>query len=167
MMDSNDTMITNQDMQTLSRRELLKALAAGGGALAAAAFLPEKWSSPLVNAGVLPAHAQGTPNSPYVVTLQGFEMLPWTAPRIQDLYKAEISWTPCTDFKPEDYQITYGGQNGVLDGVVELLPNDTTPPWCGARVTFHTDSAPVGDMLTINVMFTHTCVRGFTESTAG
>jgi hypothetical protein len=44
----------------LSRRELLKALAAAGGALGAAAFLPGKWTKPLVEAGVLPAHAQGT-----------------------------------------------------------------------------------------------------------
>ncbi len=45
---------------TLSRRELLKILAAGGGELAATAFLPEKWLKPVVETGVLPAHAQAT-----------------------------------------------------------------------------------------------------------
>ena len=49
-----------QDRQALSRRELLKALAAGGGALAAAAFLPGKWLKPKVGVGYLPAHAQST-----------------------------------------------------------------------------------------------------------
>ncbi len=40
----------------LSRREMLKTLAAGSGALAAA-FLPERWAKPVVQTGVLPAHA--------------------------------------------------------------------------------------------------------------
>ncbi len=44
---------------SLPRRNLLKALAAGG-ALAAAAFLPEGWAKPAIEAGVLPAHAQST-----------------------------------------------------------------------------------------------------------
>ena len=51
---------TTPEENTLSRRELLKALAAAGGALGAAAFLPGKWTKPLVEAGVLPAHAQAT-----------------------------------------------------------------------------------------------------------
>lgn len=44
----------------MTRRDLLKILAASGGALAAAAFLPARWSKPLVAAGVLPVHAQST-----------------------------------------------------------------------------------------------------------
>jgi hypothetical protein len=46
--------------QELSRREVLKALAAIGGAAAASALLPERWVKPVVEAGVLPAHAQST-----------------------------------------------------------------------------------------------------------
>jgi len=38
----------------------LKALVASGGALAAAAFLPSHWTSPVLHAGVLPALAQGS-----------------------------------------------------------------------------------------------------------
>ncbi len=44
----------------INRREALKALAAAGGALTAAAFLPGQWAKPLVESGVLPAHAQGS-----------------------------------------------------------------------------------------------------------
>ena len=46
--------------QELSRREVLKALAAIGGAAAASALLPERWVKPVVEAGVVPAHAQST-----------------------------------------------------------------------------------------------------------
>jgi hypothetical protein len=50
--------------QELSRREVLKALAAIGGAAAASSFLPEKWVKPVVETGVLPAHAQSSVCSP-------------------------------------------------------------------------------------------------------
>ena len=50
--------------QELSRREALKALAAIGGAAAASALLPEKWVQPVVEAGIVPAHAQ---SSDYIV----------------------------------------------------------------------------------------------------
>lgn len=42
----------------LSRRRLLKALVAAGGATAALTALPGKWFKPVVEVGVLPAHAQ-------------------------------------------------------------------------------------------------------------
>jgi hypothetical protein len=44
--------------KSLSRRELLKAMTALGGAAVASSFLPEKWVKPEVGSGVLPAHAQ-------------------------------------------------------------------------------------------------------------
>ena len=46
--------------EQITRREVLKTIAAGGGALAAAAFMPDKWTKPVVEAGVLPAHAQAS-----------------------------------------------------------------------------------------------------------
>jgi hypothetical protein len=46
--------------QILSRREVLKALGIIGGAAAASTLLPEKWVRPLVEAGVVPAHAQSS-----------------------------------------------------------------------------------------------------------
>jgi hypothetical protein len=44
--------------QIKSRRELLKALAATGGAVAASGVLSGQWVKPVVEVGVLPAHAQ-------------------------------------------------------------------------------------------------------------
>ena len=45
---------------TLSRRRLLQAIAAAGGAVTASTLLPGEWLKPVVEAGVLPAHAQVT-----------------------------------------------------------------------------------------------------------
>ncbi|MFP4343216.1 MAG: twin-arginine translocation signal domain-containing protein [Anaerolineales bacterium] len=42
----------------ISRRRLLKALAAAGGAVAVSSMLPKNWEQPVVEGGVLPAHAQ-------------------------------------------------------------------------------------------------------------
>ena len=44
----------------ITRNQFLKMLIAGGGATAAAAFLPGKWLKPIVKVGVLPVHAQST-----------------------------------------------------------------------------------------------------------
>ena len=46
--------------QAPSRRRLLKALAGAGGVFAAGAFLPQKWTSPIVSRVIVPAHAQAT-----------------------------------------------------------------------------------------------------------
>ena len=45
---------------SISRREAIKALLATGGALAASTFIPGKWTTPVVQTGYVPAHAQGT-----------------------------------------------------------------------------------------------------------
>jgi hypothetical protein len=45
----------------MNRRRLLKTLAAAGGAAAASSLLPGKWARPLLEVGVLPAHAQISP----------------------------------------------------------------------------------------------------------
>lgn len=45
----------------ISRRRLLKIIAVAGGATAASTMLPNKWAKPVVEVGVLPAHAQVSP----------------------------------------------------------------------------------------------------------
>lgn len=53
-------MTSNTSHSSIDRRDLIKVLGASSGALVAAAFLPERWVKPSVNAGVLPAHAQAS-----------------------------------------------------------------------------------------------------------
>jgi hypothetical protein len=46
-----------------SRRKLLKSIAVGSGAVVAGKSMPESWSKPVVNAVMLPAHAETTDDS--------------------------------------------------------------------------------------------------------
>ena len=47
--------------EIISRRRLLKALAATGGAVSVSSLLPGKWVKPVVEVGMLPAHALVSP----------------------------------------------------------------------------------------------------------
>jgi hypothetical protein len=47
-----------REERTFNRRELLKAITAAGGAIVASTLLPGEWAKPVVEVGVLPAHAQ-------------------------------------------------------------------------------------------------------------
>ena len=55
--------MTNKESNE-SRRKLLKSIAAGSGAIVAGKSLPEKWTKPVVESVLLPAHAQSSPPSP-------------------------------------------------------------------------------------------------------
>ena len=51
--------------QTQGRRDVLKGgVVVGGAAVAAALSLPKKWTRPLVEAVIVPAHAQTSPGAP-------------------------------------------------------------------------------------------------------
>jgi hypothetical protein len=49
---------TSSETKTISRRRLLKIIAAAGGAVTASSMLPAEWVKPLVEIGMLPVHAQ-------------------------------------------------------------------------------------------------------------
>lgn len=51
-------MPSDEKDQSISRRDLLKAAIAAGGAVSVTSIVPEKWISPLIKGGVLPVHAQ-------------------------------------------------------------------------------------------------------------
>jgi hypothetical protein len=50
----------NHEEKIISRRRLLEILAATGGAITTSSVLPSQWTKPVVEVGVLPAHAQVT-----------------------------------------------------------------------------------------------------------
>ena len=130
--------VENEETQALSRRELLKVLTAAGSAIGAAAFLPAKWSKPLVEAGVLPAHAQGTmipeltisnlsvfplpgadaPNQPYGANFHFNDSLC----QVDDSAKLYVSASPCgaTFYNGQTIASAGGAINGTggCDGVV-------------------------------------------------
>src|SRR5688572_23142029 len=51
----------DNEVNQLSRRQALKALLAAGGAAGLSA-LPERWETPVLEIGLLPAHAQTSPS---------------------------------------------------------------------------------------------------------
>ncbi|MDM8528447.1 twin-arginine translocation signal domain-containing protein [Anaerolineales bacterium HSG24] len=59
-MEKQNNIVSTEETK-LGRRDLLKALAATSGAVMAASVLPGRWTQPVIESGVLPAHAQGSP----------------------------------------------------------------------------------------------------------
>jgi hypothetical protein len=51
--NNNDTIVNEK-----ARRKILKTIAGASGAIVAGGMLPDKWSRPMVDAALLPAHAQ-------------------------------------------------------------------------------------------------------------
>jgi len=57
-----------EDSRSISRRKLLKVMVGAAGA-AAVTTLPARWLKPIVDVGVLPAHAQLSGNDPRIMNL--------------------------------------------------------------------------------------------------
>ena len=90
------------DHSRISRGEAIKALAAAGGALTAGAFLPARWTRPLVESGVLPAHAQAS--CLYVLSYNPEPGL--CCPIDADTF-VKFTWTPAGT--PDNFSLYYGG----------------------------------------------------------
>lgn len=103
--------------QALSRRELLKVLAALGGAVTASSLLPEKWARPEIGAGALPAHAQAS-----LITDASCDYDP-VAPVEGDTIIAYITLTPPLPGIPLRL-VSY--LNGVEDYTSPILATDPT-----------------------------------------
>ena len=89
--------------QSLNRRELLKILAAAGGGLTAAAFLPGKWLKPVIEAGVLPVHAQAS----CILEIGGLEIT-----------------CDGLGYEPNPQMTHYTGRLNYSDSCCELTPNN-------------------------------------------
>ncbi len=98
----------------ISRRRLLKAMAATGGAVAASTLLPGKWAEPLVEAGLLPAHAQASPTPTPVLGTGDLQVT--------------VTWDTATDVdthvvEPDGTHVCYWRQQGTT---AELDVDDTS-----------------------------------------
>ncbi len=63
----NDVSEGHQEQESaVDRRQLLKAIIAAGGAVAASTLLSSRWVKPIIKTGVLPAHAQGSYPTPSI-----------------------------------------------------------------------------------------------------
>lgn len=67
MSDEKKIMETSKEdgtEQIKPRREALRKILISGGVIAGASFLPDKWTSPVVDFIAVPAHAQASPTFP-------------------------------------------------------------------------------------------------------
>jgi hypothetical protein len=65
-------------MSNESRRKILKSIAAGSGAVIAGKSLPDQWTKPIVDAALLPAHAQTSGCSSLVISMSWAALTPGT-----------------------------------------------------------------------------------------
>jgi len=112
---------------TISRRALLKALAAAGGAVAATTLLPGEWAKPVVKVGVLPVHAQGSDPSPTPT-----ETVAAPLAIITTCHAANVSGNPAIG--PTDTIETYADILPATDGIAlsrTITLNETGHPQNG------------------------------------
>lgn len=129
----NNQKQANVDKKRLSRRKLIKGMAAASGA-AAASFVPKKWLPPMVETAVLPAHAQGSnlpPTSCEITTGLFRASLTWDTNANLELHVYE----PCSfiDVAPVGFggpigdTIQHLGDNtdgSAPEEVVQIVPNE-------------------------------------------
>ena len=56
-----------------TRRNILKSMAIGSGAVASAKAVPDQWTKPVLNSLILPAHGQTSPTCEFNATAEVFE----------------------------------------------------------------------------------------------
>ena len=105
-----DSFTSAERSHNLNRRELLRVLAASGCALGAAGFLPGKWTKPLVQSGVLPAHAQST--QPLVCNFT-LDVVSYDFLEMGN-FVLHIMWAPAV--APTGFDLFVGGVAAVVDG---------------------------------------------------
>ncbi|MBN1148645.1 MAG: twin-arginine translocation signal domain-containing protein [Anaerolineales bacterium] len=139
----------DDNLLPLSRREALKALAASSGALAAAAFLPARWTRPVVQAGVLPAHAQASQ------CLYDIHFDEGGRGQLDNEWWAQIFGGPEWDVPPT-VCVTFGGEPAEIL-FITWLPTDG-PPYNGASVHFFRSPGAEGYEVEVCFTFSDNCM---------
>jgi len=136
-------------MSSTTRRKLIRSMLTGGGALVVGRNLPESWTRPVVDAVVLPAHAQlsccdvsgyycADGNFGYfemTVDAQGGVSVLWNPPGPDTPNENATTTVSCPDlsFDVPIGQTTMTGTftcGGQLSGVLNGLPYTTNPAVC-------------------------------------
>lgn len=107
----------------ITRRDMLKVMLAGGGGIAASAFLPGKWLKPFVTTGVLPVHA--ATSAPYCDSGKWWGNY-WNSTTGDGIYYLSIQFP--ADF-PIDVEFSY--EVTAVTGNVSIKVGDT-----GTQTTF-------------------------------
>lgn len=117
-----------------SRRNLLKSIAAGSGAVIAGKNLPENWTRPVVDSVLLPAHGQTSGPVP-VITLSNCQInrAEQTDPTELEIdFSFSLQTDPPIDLTPDstvDFELTFQPSNTVVthsgDAVIDASGNAT------------------------------------------
>ncbi len=153
--------------ETLGRRQLLKAIAATGGAVAASTLLPGEWAKPVVEVGVLPAHAQ---------TSVAYSMICASFPGGGDV---TVNDNIIQDIEPRLAIVSGSGQLGDISATMTARASEGPLPIFNPALPQTTTTLPSGAAvfpnLTVNgqpdahffLVFTFDTPRGVVEAECG
>ena len=121
----SDNNAKEEQGQLESRRKALKNIIIGGGAVAGANFLPDKWVQPIVNAVVVPAHAATSP-------------IPTTPPQ-PTTTTSEPTTTTTTTATSSSTDIAWVGTWKLVSEVADTPAGEVTNPGKGTLVILNED----------------------------
>lgn len=143
----------------INRRRLLKMMATTTGAMGASFLLPAKWTKPLIDMIILPAHAATTPeNTPIIsgFTISGSVVGDGISkPRISHYGQFAYSDGPCEvneDDTTLQYTVTGGGELNFESGyTISKLGGIINGTPCFGNIGFSFFTNAVGETLSINL----------------
>ena len=143
----------------LSRRQALKTLLAAGGSIGAASFLPARWMKPVVQSGVLPAHAQAS-GMASCAPLFDLEFL--NAGESGEYY-LEFQFVSDPDPRPTSYTVSnvsikgtttgWAVNDGIMNGITCSEINEINPGFWGGYIGDYESGAPTYVTATITFNF--------------
>lgn len=174
----------NKTLKEITRRDAIKVLAAVAGA-AALANIPDKWTKPGMEVGVLPAHAQTSNPAPYTLAAgaddpqcnfcQDITSTGTVTPlAVGMLLHYVISLPPGVTIKYPPSANAPANAAGALPVVISLEGDVPTDSSGVARIVFRVNSAfSVDDLITVTWSFvnpsdgTNTDMQTFTSGGSG
>lgn len=166
-LDKTERAVTGKPDETPARRGLLKKLAIGG---TAAALLPTHWTRPIVELGVLPAHATTTNCNNCDVSIQNTEFTTTDTTAYVEIDAVSTADAACNS-GDVFAQLIAGGSPVVGVGGVTNNPSESVPASCNGSVcvasvslwAYTTDVPTDGGNVTIRFTWPGGCVADDSE----